>query len=275
MRSSRCAAPSTWRRNCRTARCASTSWASAAPTMTRCRTSARSRRWRASPRRRCAPAPWASPRRAPPSTRPSDGRFTPSLSAREAELLGIATGMKRAGRGVLQVNSDFGPGEFEALQAAAALAGRPLSCLLVQVDAEPRLWRETLDQIHGVRQAGPRRQRAGRLAADRRHHGAGDHRPSLRRPSGLARDAQALARRALRPTRRRSRAAPPPGRDAGRWRLARLHGPVVPQDVPGGRAARLRARCRELGRRHRPTQRPHAAGGGARRDDGARTARAC
>ena len=83
-----------------------------------------------------------------------DGRFTPSLSAREAELLGIAQGMKRAGRGVLQVNSDFGPGEFEALDAAAALAGRPLSCLLVQVDAQPKLWRETLDQIHGVRKAG-------------------------------------------------------------------------------------------------------------------------
>ena len=62
--------------------------------------------------------------------------------------------MKRAGRGVLQVNSDFGPGEFEALEAASALAGRPLSCLLVQVDAQPKLWRETLDQIHGVRQAG-------------------------------------------------------------------------------------------------------------------------
>src|SRR5262249_8752778 len=84
-----------------------------------------------------------------------DGRFTPSLSAREAELLGIASGMKRAGRGILQVNSDFGPGEFEALAAAAALAGRPLSCLLVQVDAQPRLWRETLDQIHAVPEAGP------------------------------------------------------------------------------------------------------------------------
>jgi N-acyl-D-aspartate/D-glutamate deacylase len=86
--------------------------------------------------------------------RARDGRFTPSLSAREAELFGIAQGMKRAGSGVLQVNSDFGPGEFEALEAAAALAGRPLSCLLVQVDAQPKLWRETLDQIHGVRKAG-------------------------------------------------------------------------------------------------------------------------
>jgi N-acyl-D-aspartate/D-glutamate deacylase len=83
-----------------------------------------------------------------------DGRFTPSLSAREAELFALALGMKRAGRGVLQVNSDFGPGEFEALDAAAALAGRPLSCLLVQVDAQPKLWRETLDQIHGVRKSG-------------------------------------------------------------------------------------------------------------------------
>ena len=83
-----------------------------------------------------------------------DGRFTPSLSAREAELFALAEGMKRAGRGVLQVNSDFGPGEFEALEAAAALAGRPLSVLLVQVDAQPKLWRETLDQVHGVRRAG-------------------------------------------------------------------------------------------------------------------------
>jgi len=63
-------------------------------------------------------------------------------------------GMRRAGRGVLQVNSDFGPGEFEALDAAARVAGRPLSCLLVQVDAKPGLWRETLDQIHAVRREG-------------------------------------------------------------------------------------------------------------------------
>ena len=55
-----------------------------------------------------------------------------------------AEGMRRAGSGVLQVNSDFGPGEFEALDAAAMLAGRPLSVLLVQVDAQPKLWRETL-----------------------------------------------------------------------------------------------------------------------------------
>jgi len=83
-----------------------------------------------------------------------DGRFTPSLSAREAELFALAEGMRRAGKGVLEVNSDFGPGEFEALDAAAKLAGRPLSVLLVQVDAQPKLWRETLDQVNAVRNAG-------------------------------------------------------------------------------------------------------------------------
>jgi N-acyl-D-aspartate/D-glutamate deacylase len=66
----------------------------------------------------------------------------------------LAEGMKRAGKGVLQVNSDFGPGEFEALDAAAKLAGRPLSVLLVQVDAQPRLWRQTLDQVNEVRRSG-------------------------------------------------------------------------------------------------------------------------
>jgi N-acyl-D-aspartate/D-glutamate deacylase len=83
-----------------------------------------------------------------------DGSFTPSLSAREAELFALAEGMKRAGKGVLQVNSDFGPGEFEALDAAARLAGRPLSVLLVQVDAQPKLWRQTLDQVNAVRHSG-------------------------------------------------------------------------------------------------------------------------
>jgi N-acyl-D-aspartate/D-glutamate deacylase len=86
--------------------------------------------------------------------RARDGRLTPSLSAREPELFALAAAMKRAGRGVLEVNSDFGPGEFEALQAAAAIAQRPLSCLLVQVKNAPDLWRQTLDQIHAARAAG-------------------------------------------------------------------------------------------------------------------------
>lgn len=83
-----------------------------------------------------------------------DGRFTPSLSAHEPELFGLAAAMKRAGRGVIEVNSDFGPGEFEALRAAAEVADRPLSVLLLQVNNAPELWRETRAQIHAARKAG-------------------------------------------------------------------------------------------------------------------------
>ncbi|MCW5745346.1 MAG: amidohydrolase family protein [Alphaproteobacteria bacterium] len=86
--------------------------------------------------------------------RARDGRLTPSLSAREPELFALARAMHRAGRGVLEVNSDFGPGEFEALRAAAEIARRPLSCLLVQVRNEPDLWRRTLDQIRAARADG-------------------------------------------------------------------------------------------------------------------------
>ncbi|HTT40073.1 MAG TPA: amidohydrolase family protein [Burkholderiales bacterium] len=84
----------------------------------------------------------------------SDGRFTPSLSASAAELTGLAAAMKRAGRGVIEVNSDFGPGEFEVLRAAAEAAGRPLSVLLLQVNHAPDLWRRTRAQIHAARKAG-------------------------------------------------------------------------------------------------------------------------
>jgi N-acyl-D-aspartate/D-glutamate deacylase len=83
-----------------------------------------------------------------------DGRFTPSLSAHEPELFGLAAAMKRAGRGVIEVNSDFGPGEFEVLRAAGEVANRPLSVLLLQVNNAPELWRETRAQIHMARKAG-------------------------------------------------------------------------------------------------------------------------
>ena len=86
--------------------------------------------------------------------RARDGRLTPSLSAGEPELFGIAAAMKRAGRGVIEVNSDFGPGEFEILRAAAQISGRPLSVLLLQVNDAPELWRETRAQIHAARKDG-------------------------------------------------------------------------------------------------------------------------
>ena len=86
--------------------------------------------------------------------RARDGRLTPSLSAGEPELFGMAAAMKRAGRGVIEVNSDFGPGEFEILRAAAEISGRPLSVLLLQVNDAPDLGRETRAKIHAARKAG-------------------------------------------------------------------------------------------------------------------------
>ena len=86
--------------------------------------------------------------------RAADGRVTPSLSASEKELLGLAAAMKRAGSGVIEVNSDFGNGEFEALCMAARVSGRPLSCLIVQVRNAPELWRETMAKVREARQDG-------------------------------------------------------------------------------------------------------------------------
>jgi N-acyl-D-aspartate/D-glutamate deacylase len=84
----------------------------------------------------------------------ADGRAVPSLSAREPELYGLALALKRAGTGVLEVNSDFGPGEFDTMRSAAEVAGRPLSCLLVQVNDAPERWRDTLDNVRAARRAG-------------------------------------------------------------------------------------------------------------------------
>ncbi len=83
-----------------------------------------------------------------------DGRYTPGLTAMEPELAGIALAMKRAGAGVIEVNSDFGDGDFEKLRAAAELAQRPLSVLLLQVHNAPDLWKETLAGITNARARG-------------------------------------------------------------------------------------------------------------------------
>ena len=76
--------------------------------------------------------------------RAADGRHTPGLSADAPELAGVARAMRRAGKGVVEVNSDFGPGEFALMREMAEAAGRPLSVLLVQVQDAPDRWEETL-----------------------------------------------------------------------------------------------------------------------------------
>lgn len=86
--------------------------------------------------------------------RAKDGRYTPGLTAADPELAGLAQAMRRANAGVIEVNSDFGDGDFEHLRAAAEIAGRPLSVLLLQVHNAPDLWRDTRARIHAARAQG-------------------------------------------------------------------------------------------------------------------------
>ena len=78
--------------------------------------------------------------------RTSDGKPTPTLTAAEDELLGIAMGLKAAGRGVLQVVSDFtDPAqELSMLRRLVVESGRPLSFSLAQSDRGPDGWKMLL-----------------------------------------------------------------------------------------------------------------------------------
>lgn len=81
--------------------------------------------------------------------RTSDGQPTPTLTASEAELMGIAMGLKEAGRGTLQFVSDFNDPEKEAamLRRIVEESGRPLSVSLAQSDVAPEGWRLLLGAI--------------------------------------------------------------------------------------------------------------------------------
>ena len=84
--------------------------------------------------------------------RTSDGQPTPTLTASEDELRGIAMGLKDAGRGVLQFVSDFNDPEAEAamLRRIVERSGRPLSVSLAQSDVAPDGWRALLSTIESA-----------------------------------------------------------------------------------------------------------------------------
>jgi N-acyl-D-aspartate/D-glutamate deacylase len=82
--------------------------------------------------------------------RTASGDPTPSLRAREDELVAIASGVADAGHGVIELISDFYPdadGEFELVRSMVAASGRPLSLSLAQSFRQPEGWRELLDRI--------------------------------------------------------------------------------------------------------------------------------
>ena len=82
------------------------------------------------------------------------GDPTPSLRASEAELLGIALGMKDAGRGVIEFISDFNTpspeSEFEMIERLLAASGRPFSVSLAQAHSRPEGWRRLLGLVEGL-----------------------------------------------------------------------------------------------------------------------------
>ena len=84
--------------------------------------------------------------------RTSDGQPTPTLTASEAELTGIAMGLAEAGRGVLQFVSDFDDPQKEAamLRRIVEASGRPLSVSLAQSDVAPEGWRRLLGAIEAA-----------------------------------------------------------------------------------------------------------------------------
>jgi len=79
------------------------------------------------------------------------GDPTPSLRATEAELMGIAMGLRDAGHGVIEMISDFDTpdmdSEFAMLRRLVQASGRPLSLSLAQRHDDPEGWRGLLGKI--------------------------------------------------------------------------------------------------------------------------------
>jgi N-acyl-D-aspartate/D-glutamate deacylase len=88
--------------------------------------------------------------------RTSDGQPTPTLTAGEDELTGIAMGLAAAGKGVLQFVSDFREPreEFAMLRRIAERSGRPLSFSLAQGGNNPKGYRILLGCLEDAVAAG-------------------------------------------------------------------------------------------------------------------------
>jgi N-acyl-D-aspartate/D-glutamate deacylase len=86
----------------------------------------------------------------------SDGSSVPTLTAGEDELTGIALALKAAGKGVLQLVSDFEDVEQELpmLRRIVEASGRPLSIAVGQWHHAPERWRTIMDWVSEVNRDG-------------------------------------------------------------------------------------------------------------------------
>ncbi|MET0370658.1 MAG: amidohydrolase family protein [Sphingobium sp.] len=86
------------------------------------------------------------------------GEIAPSVESAEAELLGLAGGLRDAGGGVFQIIPSLDDGadpEFALMTRLAEAAGRPLSFSLVAQQNRPDIWRRYLDLLDQYRGAAP------------------------------------------------------------------------------------------------------------------------
>ena len=88
--------------------------------------------------------------------RTSDGQPTPTLTAAEDELTGIAMGLAAAGKGVIQMISDFidSDGEFAMLRRIVQASKRPLSFSLAQTSFDPEGYKTLLAGLESANAAG-------------------------------------------------------------------------------------------------------------------------
>ena len=92
--------------------------------------------------------------------RTPDGALTPTITAGEEELAAIARGMRRAGKGVIQLLDDFadttaeGATEFAMLRRLVELSGRPLSFTLLDLSLYPGRWQTLLREIERAHRDG-------------------------------------------------------------------------------------------------------------------------
>ena len=88
----------------------------------------------------------------------ADGSATPSFEADEAELMALALALKDAGRGVLQLITDFDDPEatFALLRRLVERSGRPLSVSLLEGSYGPMTlrWNDVLDWAAAASAAG-------------------------------------------------------------------------------------------------------------------------
>jgi len=94
--------------------------------------------------------------------RSRDGQNVGTLTASEAELLGITAALRKAGKGVVQLISDayltdddeFAARELDLIRSIAQNTGRKLSFTVQQNDDAPDRWRHIFKEIEAMREGG-------------------------------------------------------------------------------------------------------------------------